>query len=184
MWTLFITHVLVTKTLALHGNLPYIIHFTHACSDKISHLRTCRRKLLKCLNPNRRQLRMWDPDVVALKQQELIAQIYGELWLLIAWGSLRYVQGELWFIDWGSLCTSVELWLLIGACYVQVKCACDPTVSTDDRKRGVFVLFSKSLSTLNKFQIDDPECVCVLYLNVCNREWWISCLWFFFKSLL
>nr|KAG5709865.1 hypothetical protein BaRGS_032689 [Batillaria attramentaria] len=37
-----------------------------------------RRKLLKSLHPNRRQLQMWDPDIVALKQQALISQIYSE----------------------------------------------------------------------------------------------------------
>ena len=37
-----------------------------------------RRKLLKSLTPkNRRILHMWDPEVIALKQQVLIDQVYG-----------------------------------------------------------------------------------------------------------
>ncbi|KAK6166345.1 hypothetical protein SNE40_023064 [Patella caerulea] len=35
-----------------------------------------RRKLLKALQPNRKLLRSWDPDVIAAKQQALVHQIY------------------------------------------------------------------------------------------------------------
>ncbi|GFO32396.1 inversin-like [Plakobranchus ocellatus] len=37
-----------------------------------------RRKLLRALHPNRRQLLMWDPEIVALKQQALVHYIYNE----------------------------------------------------------------------------------------------------------
>ncbi|XP_052812830.1 inversin-like isoform X2 [Mya arenaria] len=37
-----------------------------------------RRKLLQSLSPNKRQLRMWDPELVAMKQRALVSQIYGE----------------------------------------------------------------------------------------------------------
>ncbi|XP_021351828.1 inversin-like isoform X2 [Mizuhopecten yessoensis] len=37
-----------------------------------------RRKLLKQLHPNKRQLRMWDPEVIAMKQESLVRQVYGE----------------------------------------------------------------------------------------------------------
>ena len=55
-------------TVCLPGPLSYLIKWT-VC---------LRRKLLKSLHPNRRQLRMWDPDIVALKQQALIAEVYSE----------------------------------------------------------------------------------------------------------
>lgn len=38
-----------------------------------------RRKLLRSLTPNRRQLHLWDPEVIAMKQKALVKQIYGEL---------------------------------------------------------------------------------------------------------
>lgn len=37
-----------------------------------------RRKLLQSLHPNKRQLRMWDPELIAMKQRALVSQIYGE----------------------------------------------------------------------------------------------------------
>ncbi|KAL4217520.1 hypothetical protein ACF0H5_023969 [Mactra antiquata] len=37
-----------------------------------------RKKLLQSLHPNKRQLRMWDPELIALKQRALVSQIYGE----------------------------------------------------------------------------------------------------------
>lgn len=37
-----------------------------------------RRKLLQSLNPNKRQLRMWDPELIAMKQRALVSQVYGE----------------------------------------------------------------------------------------------------------
>ncbi|XP_052235059.1 inversin-like isoform X4 [Dreissena polymorpha] len=37
-----------------------------------------RRKLLQSLAPNKRQLRMWDPELIAMKQRALVSQIYGE----------------------------------------------------------------------------------------------------------
>lgn len=37
-----------------------------------------RRKLLRSFHPNRRQLQMWDPEIIALKQQALIIHIYSE----------------------------------------------------------------------------------------------------------
>lgn len=37
-----------------------------------------RRKLLRALHPNRRQLLMWDPEIIALKQQALVHYIYNE----------------------------------------------------------------------------------------------------------
>ena len=39
----------------------------------------CRRKLLRSLTPNRRQLHLWDPEVIAMKQKALVKQIYGKV---------------------------------------------------------------------------------------------------------
>ena len=38
-----------------------------------------RKKLLQSLNPNKRQLRMWDPELIAMKQRALVSQVYGKL---------------------------------------------------------------------------------------------------------
>ena len=37
-----------------------------------------RRKLLRQLHPNKRQLHMWDPEVIAMKQRALVKSVYGE----------------------------------------------------------------------------------------------------------
>ncbi|XP_046555449.1 LOW QUALITY PROTEIN: inversin-like [Haliotis rubra] len=37
-----------------------------------------RKKLLRQIHPNKRQLQMWDPDVIAAKQRALVNQIYTE----------------------------------------------------------------------------------------------------------
>ncbi|KAK3083082.1 hypothetical protein FSP39_013452 [Pinctada imbricata] len=37
-----------------------------------------RRKLLRQLHPNKRQLRLWDPEVIAMKQRALVKAVYGE----------------------------------------------------------------------------------------------------------
>ncbi|KAK7501505.1 hypothetical protein BaRGS_00007309 [Batillaria attramentaria] len=57
-----------------------------------------RRKLLKSLHPNRRQLQMWDPDIVALKQQALISQIYSEQLMVPFWHPrLKPAVRPFWF---------------------------------------------------------------------------------------
>ncbi|KAL8597661.1 hypothetical protein ACOMHN_031596 [Nucella lapillus] len=57
-----------------------------------------RRKLLRSLNPNRRLLQMWDPDVVALKQQALIAEIYSEQLMVPFWHpTLKPCVRPFWF---------------------------------------------------------------------------------------
>lgn len=57
-----------------------------------------RRKLLKSLHPNRRQLQMWDPEIVALKQQALISQIYSEQLMIPFWHPvLKPAVRPFWF---------------------------------------------------------------------------------------
>lgn len=57
-----------------------------------------RRKLLKSIHPNRRQLQMWDPEIVALKQQALIYQIYSEQLMVPFWHPvLKPAVRPFWF---------------------------------------------------------------------------------------
>lgn len=56
-----------------------------------------RKKLLSTLHPNRRQLLMWDPEVVALKQQALVNYIYNEHIYAPFWHpTLKVANRPLW----------------------------------------------------------------------------------------
>lgn len=65
------------------------------CINSLSIYCVLRKKLLRQIHPNKRQLQMWDPDVIAAKQRALVNQIYSKcITLLSAVSSSSRVQGR------------------------------------------------------------------------------------------
>jgi len=59
------------------GFVTFSVVFLYLVFNRL-HICVFRRKLLHSLSPNKRQLRMWDPELIAMKQRALVSQVYGK----------------------------------------------------------------------------------------------------------